>query len=288
MEPTPPPRPRSLRKRLLRVARFFALCYVCVLVLLMIFERSLLYPRPDPAASDWSPVGLVYEDVWLDADDQTRLHGWFLPHAASRAAVVYFHGNAEDVASCSEEMSWWRDQLGVSILVMDYRGYGKSQGKPHEKEMVADGVLACQWLADHEHINVTDIVLWGRSIGGGVAAGVAESIQPRAMVMECTFDSLTNVAATHFSWAPVRWLMSNRYPSAKRLQNYQGEFVQWHGDVDVVVPLASGLRLHEAVPSAKKMLTIGKGYGHNDRSPDEFRANVHALIERLASPPSAE
>ncbi len=254
-----------------------------MLMLLMMFERSLLYPMPDASSGDWDPTGIVREDVWLDTEDQTRLHGWYLPHDSARGAAIFFHGNGEDVSSCGLEMSWWRDQLGASILVMDYRGYGQSQGKPGEKQLVSDGILACQWLAQREQIQISDVVLWGRSIGGGVAAGVAESTQPRAMVLECTFDSLTNVAGTHFPWVPVRWLMSNKYPSALRLQNYTGELIQWHGDADNIVPLDSATRLHEAIPSSAKILTVGKRMGHNDDSPAEFKANVRDLFERLSA-----
>lgn len=267
--------------KLSRAIGFIVVCYGCVLMLFMMFERSLLYPMPDASSGDWDPLGIVREEVWLDTEDQTRLHGWYLPHASARGAAIFFHGNGEDVSSCGLEMSWWRDQLGVSILVMDYRGYGQSQGKPGEKQLVSDGTLACQWLAQREQIQVSDVVLWGRSIGGGVAAGVAESTQPRAMVLECTFDSLTNVAGTHFPWVPVRWLMSNKYPSARRLQNYTGELIQWHGDADNIVPLDSATRLHEAIPSSTKILTVGKRMGHNDDSPAEFKANVRDLFERL-------
>ncbi len=283
MEQQPLPRARPLWSKRSRAIGFIVVSSGCVLMLLMMLERSLLYPIPDASSGDWDPVGIVREDVWIDTEDQIRLHGWYLPHESARSSAVFFHGNGEDVSSCGLEMSWWRDQLGASILVMDYRGYGRSQGKPSEKELVSDGILACQWLAQREQTQVSDVVLWGRSIGGGVAAGVAETTQPRAMVMECTFDSLTNVASFHFPWLPVRWLMRNKYPSTRQLQTYAGEFVQWHGDADYIVPLDSAIQLHQVIPSSNKRLTIGKRLGHNDDSPAEFKSNVRDLFKRLTT-----
>jgi uncharacterized protein len=283
MEQTPTPIRRQHRMRLFRVFGVVFASWGCVLILLMMLERTLLYPMPDVSFGDWAPSDIVFEDVWIEVQDSTRLHGWYLPHASPSAAVVFFHGNGEDVSWCGPEMSMWRDELGVSVLVMDYRGYGKSEGKPGEKQLVADGVVACKWLAQREQIHVSDIVLWGRSIGGGVAAGVAESTKPRAMVMECTFDSLTNVASHHMPWVPVRWLMSNKYPSSRRLKDYRGELIQWHGNADNIVPLDSAIKLHQAIPSTSKVLTIGNQLGHNDPSPDEFKVHVRDLFKRLTT-----
>ena len=264
---------------LLKILRAIGIAYLIALVLLVFFERSLLYPNPNAATGDWNPPGIDFEDVWLAAADGTKLHGWYLPCENSRGSVVFFHGNAEDIASCGPEMSRWRDLLNVTILVMDFRGYGKSGGKPGEAALVADGILSANWLAKRQGVPRDQIVPWGRSIGGGVAAGVAEANKPRALIMECTFDSLANVAAEHVPWAPVRWLMSNQYKSSKRLANFMGRYIQWHGDEDRVVSLASGKRLFATVGSDKKSFFLAAGCGHNDPAPYEFKSAVQALFE---------
>jgi fermentation-respiration switch protein FrsA (DUF1100 family) len=266
-------------KRLFHVVlRTTVIGYLFALGVLMFFERSMIYPIPDRKLGDWNPPGLVYEDVWLEAKDGTKLHAWYLPHDHARATVLYFHGNGEHIPWCGPLMSQCRDDLAINVLVVDYRGYGKSEGKPSERLLIEDGILAAHWLAERESIPVEQLVLWGRSIGGGVAAGVAESVHPRAMIMECTFDSLVDVAATHVPWVPVRWLMSNKYPSAQRLKDYQGEFLQWHGDRDSLVPLASAKRLFAAVPSAKKTFTLAVGSEHNDEAPQQFKNHLRKLL----------
>ncbi len=270
-----------LKKLCITILKSVFIGYAIVVVLLMIFERTLIYPIPDAQLGEWEPSEFVYDDVWLTASDGTKLHGWYLPRPGAPTAIVFFHGNGEHVAWCGPEMSRWRERLGVSVLVMDFRGYGKSEGKPSEGKLVADGVLAAQWLAKKENLKPSQLVLWGRSIGGGVAAGVAVSIKPQAMVMECTFDSLANVAASHVRWAPVRWLMSNQYPSAERLKNFDGDYVQWHGEADQLVPLASAERLFAAVGTTQKSFTLAKGAGHNDESSQAFKLLVRELFERL-------
>ncbi len=256
--------------------------YTVVLGMLVWFERNLIYPKPDAGRADWSTSPVKHEDVWLTAADGTKLHGWYMAAQPASAAVVYFHGNGEDVLACGPELASLRDSLAVSILVVDYRGYGKSEGTPNEADIVADGVMAARWLAERESIAADQLVLWGRSLGGGVAAGVSESIQPRAIILECTFDSLVNVAAGRFRWAPVRWLMRNRYPSADRLANYSGQVIQWHGGADPVVPLALAERLFAAIGGEQKQFILAAKSGHNDPAPDQFKRAVNALLKPAA------
>lgn len=279
------------RQDFLRVAtrslRAFIIAYVSAAVILIFLERWLIYPIP-PRANPTNPLNIVastaFEDVWIEGDGEVRLHGWYLSHPKPRATVLFFHGNGEDISNCGPEMAYWRDLLAINVLVMDYRGYGQSSGKPSEKWLVSDGVKAANWAAERAQILPSDLVLWGRSIGGGVAAGVAESIQPRAMIMECTFDSLANVAAEHVRWIPVRWLMSNQYRSYQRLANYQGDFIQWHGDRDDIVPLTAAQRLFDAIPSKRKFFVLARGRGHNDDSPMEFKAEVRRLLSMERKP----
>ncbi len=274
-----------MKRRIWRAVRSFlavlVVASVFILAMTMFFESSMVYPAPGPTEGNWAPTDFLFEAVDLAAEDGTRLHGWYLPHAESRVGVVYFHGNGEHVPWVAPELAEWRDELRTSILVVDYRGYGKSEGKPSEKLLVADGVLAVRWLANRQQVEPREIVLWGRSIGGGVAAGVAEVTQPHAMVMEATFDSIVEVAASHIRWLPVRWLMRNRYPSVQRLASFRGAFLQWHGDSDLVVPLANAQKLFAAIASPSKQFILGQHMGHNDESPQAFKRAVKKLFDRL-------
>ncbi|MGV3483241.1 MAG: alpha/beta hydrolase [Planctomycetaceae bacterium] len=278
---------RSRSHSVWRILRSAVIAYLCGLTVLMFIERWLIYPIPDPALGNWKPAGLAYEDVWLEADDGIRLHGWYLPSDGAKHAVLFFHGNGEDVSWCGPALADWGRQAGVSVLAMSYRGYGKSGGKPGEAAMVRDGILAAHWLSDRTGLDAKQLVLWGRSIGGGVAAGVAKEIAPQALIMECTFDSLANVAAVHVRWAPVRWLMSNQFRSADHLKDYQGQYLQWHGDADTIVPLVSAERLFQAVGTRHKTFLLGEGRGHNDEPPAKFYQAVRDLFRRLGDADTA-
>ena len=265
---------KKWRTSLSRLFMLASLAYLFVLGCLMFFERRLIYPAPDPALGDWNPPGLVFEDVWLKAADGTKLNGWYLPHDSAKRVMLYFHGNGEHLPWSAPDADVWRTRLNANVLVMDYRGYGKSEGQPSEPLLIQDGVKAAKWLASRNNIKPSDLVLWGRSIGGGVAAGVAQQIDPQAVVMESTFDSLADVAASHVRWFPVRRMMTNQYPSAKRLADFEGVYLQWHGMRDPVVPFEAGRRLYDAVASPSKWFIEAPKLGHNDAAPEEFRKNV--------------
>ena len=129
--------------------------------------------------------------------------------------IVYCHGNGEHVADQANLVFRLQSHLSATVFVFDYRGYGRSRGKPHERGCVADGMAAQRWLAEREGVDTEDIVIMGRSIGGGVAVAMAGEQGARALVLEATFSRMTDAAASLYPWLPVRLVMSNRYNSVK-------------------------------------------------------------------------
>src|SRR5207247_3727660 len=122
-----------------------------------------------------------------------------------------------------------QSNLAATVFVYDYRGYGRSRGKPAERGCVADGMAAHRWLAEREGVDMDDIVLMGRSIGGGVAVAAAAEQGARALVLEATFSRMTDAAANLYPWLPVRLVMSNRYNSVKRMQKFIWPLLQRPG-----------------------------------------------------------
>ena len=145
------------------------------------------------------------------------MHGWFLDHPEPLDAVLYCHGNGEDISFNLDLARLLRDELDAAVLLFDYRGYGKSEGKPHEAGVVADGLAAQRWLAERTGRSPRRTVLIGRSLGGGVATAVAAQQGAQALVLQSTFTRMTDAAASHYPWLPVHWLMRNRYDSLARL-----------------------------------------------------------------------
>jgi fermentation-respiration switch protein FrsA (DUF1100 family) len=247
----------------------------------MFLERWLVYPAPPVWRGDWHPAGLEFEDVHFQSEDGTKLHGWFVPHASTSRAILYCHGNAEQVGDLAPLAAHLRDTLQASIFLFDYRGYGFSEGRPNEIGCLADGRAAQHWLAKRVGAKPSQIILMGRSLGGGVAVALAADDGARALILENTFPSAVDVAAHHFPWLPVRWLMSNRYDSLSRIARYNGPLYQIHGESDDLVPPAFGWCLFEACPSHEKHFREIAGRGHNDLWPSSYYVDLAEFLNKI-------
>jgi fermentation-respiration switch protein FrsA (DUF1100 family) len=252
--------------------------YLLVVLAAMFFENSLIFIPSRYPEGDWRPAGLNFEDAWFQAADGTRLHGWYVPCPNARAAVLFCHGNAGNITHRAGILEMLRREVGASVLIFDYRGYGRSEGKPDEAGVLADARGARNWLANREKIAPRDVVLMGESIGGAVAVDLAARDGARALVLENTFDALPEVAAYHFPWLPVRWAMRTRLDSAAKIGRYNGPLLQSHGDADTIVPLKFGRRLFAAANEPKQFLLV-PGHDHNDPMPVDYYNALRTFLE---------
>lgn len=240
-------------------------CTLCGIVLLLSwFENSMIYPAPDRTLGDWKPSWLEFEEARFQSSDGTNLHGWLLEQKDARGTMLVCHGNGEHVSFMAEELDFLRRHFQVNVMAFDYRGYGKSNGKPSEFGVLDDAEAALSWLVSRTGTSPQKVILLGRSLGGAVAVHLAAENQPAALVLDRTFSSLPEVAQHHFPWLPVQWLMKNRYPSAQRITRYDGPLFQVHGKPDRVVPFPLGEKLFQASPSENKTFVAEENLGHND------------------------
>lgn len=265
----------------LRIARRIVAVYLGVLFMLMALERFLMYPSPPVSEGSWTAAEFGAVETTFDAADGTRIHGWYFDHPNPQAHVLFCHGNGEHLGYLGGEMSALSKRLEVSLLVFDYRGYGHSEGKPFEAGVLQDGEAAQRWLAGHAGIQPSDVVLYGRSLGGGVAVYLASKLGTRALVLERTFHSMVEIGAGQFPWLPVRWVMRNRYPAIDWIRRYDGPLLQLHGSKDTLVPIESARKLYEACPSVRKSFIEVPGMGHNSATPRAFLNDVKSLLESL-------
>ncbi|MEQ8846649.1 alpha/beta hydrolase [Botrimarina sp.] len=287
-----PPRP-SRGRRGWRVVRAVLIAYLVVLLGMTFLERRLVYPAPQLAWGNWSPTGDDYEDVWIDVEpvgrskNASRVHGWLFDRENADFAILYCHGNGEDVSNQPLLARRLRDELNAVVLAFDYRGYGKSEGLPHESGVVADGLAAAGWLAARAGCRPDELVLVGRSLGGGVATAIAAEQGAAALVLQSTFSRLIDAAAHHYPWLPVRWVMRNRFDSLARLKRYQGPVLVSHGTEDNVVPIEQGRRLFEAAVGRKSFVELA-GLGHVDPQPTWYYGRLKAFLagSDAAVPPS--
>ncbi|MES1213186.1 MAG: alpha/beta hydrolase, partial [Singulisphaera sp.] len=263
-----PQRSASVWRRLWPL-RWAAAALLALLLLLMLFENSLIFIPSRFPEGDWQPRGIAFEDAWFTAADGTKLHGWYLPAEQPRAYVLFAHGNAGHVAHRAPYLQHLQQEQRVAVLAFDYRGFGRSAGRPFEAGVLADARAARDWLAVRAQIAPQDIVLLGESIGGAVMVDLAAAEGARGLILENTFTSIPDVAAWHFPWLPVRTLMRTRLDSAAKIGHYQGPLLQCHGDADTIVPFAPGERLHEAAREPKQLI-VNRGGDHNDPRSDQW------------------
>jgi uncharacterized protein len=246
-----------------------------------LIERSLVYPRPPRERGDWRPRALRPQNVWFRSADNTKLHGWYVPHPEPKHLIVYSHGNGQHVADHTGLLMRLQQQLDATVFLYDYRGYGRSRGTPVERGCVADGMAAQRWLAEREGVNLEDITIMGRSLGTGIAVAVASEQGARSLVIEAAFSKMTDVAAYRYPWLPVRLVMRNRYNSMKRIQKYAGPIFQSHGTGDEIVPLRMARKLFDASPSRMKQFYEINFARHNDSPPPAYYTALAAFLDRV-------
>jgi len=265
------------------------IAYLLVILMMMLLENWLVYPIPPLKLGDWNPQWLTHEEVWLASDDGTKLHGWFVPHPNPNHAILYCHGNGEHIAVNADLAARLRDHLKAAVFLFDYRGYGRSEGRPSEAGCVADARAAQRWLAARMGKSPSDIVLMGRSLGSAVAVAVAADQGAKALVLECAFPNMPAVAAVHFPWLPVRWLMRNRYDSVLRLQRYGGPVMQTHGGRDQLVPIELARGLFKAATHPVRRWLEYPMLDHNEPWPNDYYDELAAFLKAVedGQPPAA-
>ncbi len=242
-------------------------------------ERSLLFFPTTFPDGDWQPAGPAFEDAAFKAADGTKLHGWFVPHERPRAVVLFAHGNGGNLSHRAGVLRVLHDSLGVSVMIFDYRGYGRSEGTADGENILCDARAARAWLVERASTPPQQIVLMGESLGGAVAVDLAAADGARGLILDSTFSSLPEVAAFHYPWAPTS-LMHTRLDSAAKIANYRGPLIQFHGNRDRTIPIKFGRRLFDAANEPKQFIVM-EGHDHNDARPAEFFTSLDRFLAEL-------
>jgi len=237
-----------------------ALLYLLVCLLAFLFQEKLVYFPERALVATPAQVGLNYQDVEFTATDGVRLHGWFLPAEPARAVLLFCHGNAGNISGRLESLKIFHD-LGLAIFIFDYRGYGRSAGRPGEAGTYADAHGAWQHLTGDRGIAPADIVIFGRSLGGAVAIELASQVNGHGLIVEATFTSAVELGARAYPWLPVRQLGRIRYDSLARVHRVRGPKLFIHSLNDEVVPYTLGLKLYDRAREPKTLLKIRGSHG---------------------------
>lgn len=238
-----------------------AVVYLAFVGLLYVIQDRLVYFPERELAGTPRDRGLDYEELNLVTDDGVRLHAWFVPAPEARAVLLYFHGNAGNISHRLDRIGLFHN-LGLSVLIVDYRGYGRSTGRPSEAGTYQDALAAWRHLTVERRVPPEKIVLFGRSLGAAIAAWLATQAAPGAVILDSGFTSVPEFGARIYPWLPVRWLARFDYPTKAYLANIHRPVLVIHSRADDIVPFREGEALYAAANPPKRFLEI-RG-GHND------------------------
>jgi uncharacterized protein len=202
-----------------------------------------------------SQLGLPFEDVRIQAADGTKLGAWYVPGRSDGRTVLLLHGNGGNISRYMRTLVVLHN-LGHGVLALDYRGYGVSAGRPTELGLYQDAAAAFDYLTAQRNIPAAQIVVYGRSLGGAVAAWLAAHRRPGALVLESTFTRLSDVGNYRYPWLPVRLLSRNYFDSVVQMAAVQCPVLITHGLADTTVPTALGRALASAAGPKARFLPL--------------------------------
>jgi fermentation-respiration switch protein FrsA (DUF1100 family) len=245
----------------------------------VLFEKTFIYFPSRTHDLTPQELGLPFEDVALRTEDGVDLHAWFLPVEAARWVVLVSHGNAGNVSHRLDRALRLQARLRASVLLYDYRGYGRSQGSPDEAGTYRDARAAYRWLLDSGRARAEQVVLFGESLGCAVALELAVSAPAAALVLEAPFTSVPDMARTTI-FLPLAPFVRTRYDNLAKVAHLRMPLLVLHGEQDEVVPFAQGRRLFAAAPEPKRFHAI-PGAGHNDAYVTGKNAYWRVIVEFL-------
>jgi fermentation-respiration switch protein FrsA (DUF1100 family) len=237
------------------------LVYAVAGLTLLFMQPRLLYRPMREISLTPADIGLDFEEVRFESRDGVALTGWYVPAKEARFTVLFCHGNAGNVMHGLDNLRLFHD-LHVNCLIFDYRGYGRSGGKPTETGTYRDARAAYNWLVREKGTPADQIVLFGHSLGASVAAHLATRVRASALVVEGAFTSYRDIGARLYPYMPVRLFAFFRYDTRSDIRQVRCPVMVLHSKHDELVPLDFGMRLYEAANEPKRLVEIAGS--HND------------------------
>lgn len=268
---------------LANTALTLALAYGILVVLLFAVQRRLLYrpglERPDPEAA----AAAGFKDVTLQTGDGLALLAWHRPARAGRATLVVLHGNAGHIGDRVEKVhAACPDDWGV--LLVSWRGYGGNPGWPSEGGLLEDARAALRWL-ESEGVPTARIVLYGESLGSGVAVQLALEASVAGIVLEAPYTSIAAVAQRQYPYVPAYWMVRDRYDSLSRIGAVRCPILILHGGDDRLIPLSHARRLAAAAPETARLCVVPDA-GHAGLHRTAAAATVRGFLEEAGALPA--
>jgi len=258
--------------------------YLAFLLLIYLSQSGMLYlpelgGREPPATP--AVLGLDFEDIYFETDDGERLNGWWVQAPDAGGTLLFFHGNAGNIGHRLDSIRIFTD-LGLNVFIFDYRGYGRSSGKPSEQGTYEDAMATWRWLTEERGIAPEQILLFGRSLGGAIATELATQVEAAGLILESCFTSVPDRGAELYPLLPVRLLARFQYDNRTKIGRVEMPLLVVHSRGDEIIPFHHGERLFQAAREPKRFLQINGG--HNDGfllSGERYRQGLEVFFDEL-------
>ena len=257
--------------------------YLALVLMFYLLQGRMVYLSNLPGrALTASPndIGLNYEDVALATRDHEVLHGWYVPATKPAGVVLFLHGNAGNISHRLDSIEIFHE-LGLDVLIIDYRGYGQSSGKTSEQGTYLDARTAWDYLVDERGIAPANIVIFGRSLGGAVASWLAARTTPGAVILESCFTSGLDMAGRLYPFLPVRLITRLKYPVKEYVKHVSSPLLVVHSQQDEVIPFDMGQSIFAAAPQPKELLVLaGDHNGGFLLNRNQYLAAIGKFLDR--------
>lgn len=253
--------------------------YAALSIYVYYIQSSLIYYPNMPGRSLTATpeaIGLSYQDIEIVTEDNIKLHGWFIPNNNAEGTVLFFHGNAGNISHRLESIDIF-NRMNLNVFILDYRGYGQSEGKTTEKGTYLDAQAAWYHLVNTQGIRPQQIIIFGRSLGASVAAWLASRHTAAGLIIESGFTSVPSIGQRLYPFLPIRLLTHFKYDTQRYVKNISCPVIVAHSKEDEIIPFQEGTDIFNAAQEPKYFLKM-RG-GHNDA----FITTGSAYIDALSS-----
>lgn len=270
---------------MIRIIFYFLIGYLLLTTLVYVFQRSLQYfpDKTRPQSPDkYALPGM--QELHIAGEDGLQLLSWFMPPKnPDGKIIVFYHGNAGHIGHRAIKSRYYIER-GYGVFFLEYRGYGGNKGSPSEQGFYADARSALKWL-DGKGYKTSQIIIYGESIGTGVAVQIASEIQPEYLILEAPFSSAVDVARRNYFFLPVDILMKDRFDNIDKISNVKSSLLIVHGDEDRVIPIEFAKNLFERANHPKEFVTINGG-AHNDLYEHHAGHIIRDWLDAKINPPA--
>lgn len=265
---------------ILKISLFVLLGFALILGYIKYLESHIIFFPDKGIAFTPSSFNLSFEDVYIPIKENIKINAWFIPVNNAKYTVLFLHGNAGNISTRLDKIQLFKE-MGVNIFIIDYQGYGQSQGRPSEEAIYIDAKAAYDYLVNTRNIRPEQIILYGESLGSAASINLASEAEIKAVILEGGFSRGRDMAKRLYPFLPA-FLFPNNFDSLSKIKKVKSPVLFIHSPDDEIVPINLAKKLYNAAPGPKDFMEINGS--HNTGildSPKKFIDSVSAFINRL-------